>query len=161
MTRNEVVARFLTANRGMVARYLGDLKPSDFDHQPLPGVNSPAWVLGHLVLVERKAIGLLGGKLDPLPEGFEARFATTGKPAGPPTDANDGPELLEEFYATRDALIAAVIAADDATLDAPHPRASALFQTVGEFAAFMAQHTAMHVGQVTVARRSLGYPPVS
>ena len=161
MSRNEVYAQVLTANRGMVARYLGDLKPADFDHQPLPGVNCATWILGHLVLVERKAVGMLGGKLDPLPEGFEARFATTGKPAGEQADTNDGPELLEDFYATRDALIAAVNAADDATLDAPHPRAGVLFKTAGEFAAFMAQHTAMHVGQVTVARRSLGYPPVS
>lgn len=161
MTPNAVYAQALTANKALATRYLGDLAASDFDHQVLPGVNSAAWILGHLILVERKAIGLLGGEVPKVPDGFETRFATTGAPAGDQVHAGDGPDLLARFYATRDTLIACVAAADEATLATPHPRPGAVYRTVGEFAAFMAQHTAMHLGQVTVARRSLGKPPVS
>jgi hypothetical protein len=41
-------------------------------------------------------------------------------------------------------------------LDKPHPR----FSTFGELAAFAPIHIAMHAGQISTIRRSLGRPPL-
>jgi hypothetical protein len=38
----------------------------------------------------------------------------------------------------------------------PHPR----FSTVGDAAAFCSLHVAMHAGQMSMIRRTLGKPPV-
>lgn len=159
---NDVIANGLAANGSFVHRYVDDLKPEEFHHQPMPGVNSAAWVLGHLILTERRTLGAFEGvKLPPLPDGFEANFAQTGKPAGDQHALGDGPELVALFDATRATLVDAVRAAPPEKLAGAPPRNSPFFSTLGEMAAFMGQHTALHVGQVTLIRRSLGYPPVA
>ena len=161
MTRTDAIVQVLTSNKALTHRYMGDLKPADYHHQPLPGVNSAAWILGHLILTERRVTGLLGGEPLPLAAGFEDTFAVTGRPAGDQHDLPDGAKLLEQFYATRDRLLDAVKTCAESKLDEAVPKPSPVYTTVGDLAAFMAQHTAMHLGQVTIIRRSLGYPPVS
>ena len=161
MTRTDAIVQVLTSNKALAHRYFGGLQPADYHHQPLPGVNSAAWILGHLTLTERRVTGLLGGELPDLPAGFDEAFAVTGKPAGDQHELPDGAGLLDHFYATRDRLISAVRGTPDAKLDEPTPKPSPVYTTIGDLAAFMAQHAAMHLGQVTVIRRSLGYPPVS
>lgn len=160
-TVNDVIANGLAASGMLVHRSCDGLKPEEFHHQPLPGVNSAAWVLGHLILTDRRVLGALGAAVPPLPDGFEAKYAQTGKPAGDQRDLGNGEELLTLFDATRAALVDAVREAPPEKLAAAPPRNSPLFSTLGEMAAFMGQHTAIHMGQVTVIRRSLGYPPVT
>lgn len=164
-TANDAIVYNLEVSRKLFDRFLGDLKPADFDHHVAPGTNSAAWVAGHLVLTDRRALGALGvTDLPPLPEGFEAQFPVTRVAA--PTEqahATAGPELVAMFREGRARLIAAAAAAPPDVLDSP-AKVSApipLFQTVGEMVAFMGVHTALHLGQVTVIRRGLGYPPVT
>ncbi|MFO0848730.1 MAG: DinB family protein [Gemmataceae bacterium] len=162
-TPSDALATTLVASQKLFHRYLDDLKPEHFAHQPMPGVNSAAWVVGHLALTDRRMLANRLGVTDlpPLPAGFEERFAATRAAAGTQADLGDSAELVALFDAHRSRLIEAVRAAPvdvlNRPLDAPHP----LFATVGEAAGFMAVHTAMHLGQVTVIRRSLGYPPVA
>ncbi len=163
LTASSAIARGLRANQVLAHRYLDDLKPAEFDHQPFPGVNSAAWVLGHLVLTERRALGALGAELPELPAGFEEKFKVTGQPAPEQGHLGEPAQLLRLFDAHRDALVRAVEAAADTHLSQEinlSSRSAALYPTTGELAAFMGQHTALHLGQVTVIRRSLGYPPV-
>ena len=155
---NEIIANGLAANANLLHRYLDDLKVEDYSHQPLPGANSTAWILGHLVITDRRVIKALGGTPPAVPDGFEARFTQTGKPAESQHDLGHGPDLLTLFDATRSALIDAVRACPAEKLAGPAGRESPMYSTLGELAAFMGQHTAMHVGQVTVVRRSLNYP---
>lgn len=162
-TPSDALASTLIASQKLFHRYLDDLTPEHFARQPIPGVNSTAWVVGHLALTDRRLLANRLGVTDlpPLPAGFEARFATTRAAAGTQSDLGNPAELVALFDAHRLRLIEAVRAAPadvlNRPLDAPHP----LFATVGEAVGFMAVHTAMHLGQVTVIRRSLGYPPVA
>lgn len=162
LTPNAVIADALRANQRFAHRYLDDLKPGEYAHQPFPGVNSAAWVLGHLVLTERRALGALGvTDLPTLPAGFDERFRVTKQAADVQHDLGDPGELLALFDTHRAALIAAVEAAPVEALAAPVPTPGPMYKTAGDVAGFMAQHVAMHMGQVTVIRRNLGYPPVS
>ena len=69
-------------------------------------------------------------------------------------------QILPIFNAHRERLLEVVKEASpahfDRALEKPHP----MFKTLGEYIVFMAAHTAMHVGQITIIRRSLGRPPL-
>ena len=151
----------LEKSQALFHRYLDDLKPAEFEHQPCPGANCAAWVVGHLALVDRRRLTALGAELPPLPVGFEERFAATRAAAGTQGGYGDPKELVALFDRHRDKLIAAVRTADPAKLAAAVPTPHPMFADAGEATAFMGLHTAMHLGQITVIRRMLGYPPVS
>ena len=48
-----------------------------------------------------------------------------------------------------------------ATLQSDPPSASPLFVDRGESLLFLGLHTAMHLGQLSIIRRSLGRPPLA
>ena len=160
-TPNEAIAYSLTASAKLFHRYVDDLKPSDFEHQPSPGVNCAAWIIGHLTLTDlRSLIGLGVTDLPSLPEGFEAKFATTKASANTQFGFGDPIELVKLFDAHRAKLIVTILAAELSKLQEPPAVTSPLFSSRGEAALFMGLHTSMHLGQITIIRRSLGYPPI-
>ena len=159
-TANNTIVFVLKASHARFHTYIDDLKPSEFAHQPFPGVNSVAWILGHLTLTDRRILGLLGAELPPIPDGFETRFKATRRPAEVQTHLGEPTEMISLFDAHRLKLIDAVQRATPEALNTPLPNPIAAAKTVGEAAAFMAVHVALHAGQVTLIRRSLGYPPV-
>jgi uncharacterized damage-inducible protein DinB len=65
--------------------------------------------------------------------------------------------LLEQSF---DALIAAVKRSSPKQLDTAVPKPRPMFKTMGELANFMALHATVHIGQITIIRRSLGRPPI-
>jgi uncharacterized damage-inducible protein DinB len=159
-TVNDVIVFGLKASHARLHMYIDDLKPAEFAHQPFPGVNSIAWILGHLALTDRRILGLLGAELPPLADGFDTPFKTTKQPAIQQTDLGNPADLIATLDAHRTKLIAAVEGATPDVLNKPLPNPVGAAKTVGEAAAFMAVHLAMHAGQITLIRRSLGYPPV-
>jgi uncharacterized damage-inducible protein DinB len=158
----EAIAYALRTSKALFHRYLDDLKPHEFEYQPCPGGNNAAWIVGHLVRTDRRSLGWLGvDNLPAVPDGFEERFSPTRAAAVDQKGYGDPKGLVALFDAHRDRLIAAVLGADESQLREPPPMQSPLFADRGEALLFMALHTAMHLGQVSAIRRSLGYPPVS
>ncbi len=161
MTQSQLIGKFLRGSDVLLARYLDDLTDDECHRQPAPGVNSAAWVMGHLALIDRRALDRLGAESPELPEGFEQKFGATRHPAGDQSHLGDPGELRRLCRDYRARLIAAVESASDEVLGKPLEKPSAIASTVGEFVAFMGQHAALHLGQVTVLRRSLGRAVVS
>jgi uncharacterized damage-inducible protein DinB len=161
-TPNDVIATGLRQTEGLFRRFTADLKPVEWHAQPVPGVNSVAWVVGHLTVIDHKRAAALGAAdLPGLPAGFAERYSQTRKPAEAQTGLDSDDELTRLFLAVRASLTAAVLAASAEQLAEPLPTPGPLFATQGEAALFMGLHAAMHLGQITVIRRLLGYPPVS
>ena len=158
-TANDVLVHNLTATHLMVQRFTADLEPSEFLHRPTEKANCAAWTVGHLALSDRHVIQQLGAELPPLPDGFDAKFSREeGCPqAG---DFGDVKAIVPVFSAHRTRLIDAVRLATPAQLEKPLEKPHPMFKTLGEFISFMSAHTAMHVGQITIIRRSLGRPPM-
>jgi uncharacterized damage-inducible protein DinB len=159
-TPNDVIAHALSCTHLMVNRFTADLQPAEYLHRPAPKANCAAWTIGHLALSDRGALKRMDVQdLPPLPEGFEKRFSRDeGCPqAG---EFGDVSQILPIFNAHRERLLEVVKEASpahfDRALEKPHP----MFKTLGEYIVFMAAHTAMHVGQITIIRRSLGRPPL-
>jgi DinB family protein len=157
---NNMLVYTLTTSQQMINGFLADLTPSDYLHRPVPKANCAAWIVGHLTLTDRRALGRLDVKdLPEIPADFETRFARSEEAAGA---ANFGDvEILKPlFNAHRDRLIAAARSVTPeqlaVVLATPTPR----FKTVGEMLHFMPLHVSMHCGQLSTIRRSLGRPPL-
>ena len=158
-TANETIAFALSAAQKLLHRYVADLSAEEYLHRPAPKANCTAWLIGHLTLSDRGVLKRLGAPLPELPDGFEHRFSRDeGCPqAG---EFGDVAKLTPLFDEHRTRLVAAVRAAPPELLDKPLDKPHPLFNTVGELATFMALHGAMHAGQITIIRRSLGRPPL-
>jgi hypothetical protein len=159
-TANDLLAHSLTASQNMLMRYTEDLTPPEYLHRPTPAANCAAWLLGHLAMTDRRLLSntLKVSDLPPLPEGFDKRFSRDeGCPqAG---DFGDVTILRDIFRQHRERLIAEARRLTDSA-DEPLPKGHPMFKTPREMVNFMALHTAMHAGQITIIRRSLGRPPI-
>lgn len=140
-------------------RFTADLTPQQLLHRPCEGGNCTAWIVGHTALTLRGVIEKLGQTPPALPEGFEQRFSRQND-APQQSDFGDTSIILPLFQQHIEALIAAVEQADDAALAAPTPKPHPMFASLGQLVSFMAAHSNMHAGQITVIRRSMGLPPI-
>ena len=160
MTINDIIVHSLTVSHMVMNRYTADLTPAEYLHRPAPKANCAAWVIGHLTLSERNALRALGAPLPELPAGYEHRFSLA---EGCPTadEFGDVTVLMPLFNEHRTRLMYAVKRATPEQLATPleKPRPP-VFTTAGDLANFMAVHSAMHAGQLTMIRRSLGRPPI-
>jgi uncharacterized damage-inducible protein DinB len=159
-TMNDVLTHSLSTSGMMLGLFCGDLTPAEYLHRPCAGGNCAAWIVGHLVLTERSALKRVGvTELPPLPDGFETRFARD-EAAPKADDYGDVSVLMPLFERHRAMLIDRVKQMPPEALGEPLPKPHPMFSTLGEAVNFIAVHVAMHAGQLTIIRRSLGRPPL-
>jgi hypothetical protein len=161
MTVNEAIAQNLTAAGALLERMTADLAPQDYLHRPCAEANCAAWIVGHLILTERSALKRLGvTDLPPLPEGFETRIPREATAAARASDFGDVTQLVPIFKQHRAMLVEAVKRATPEQLGKPLDKPHPLFSTIGGSVNFMGVHVAMHSGQISTIRRTLGRPPL-
>ncbi len=162
MDANTALITGLRNSLEMLDMFIKDLSPDHMLHRPCDGANCAAWTVGHLVLVDRhfmKQLGVADADLPPLPEGFDKRFSQKEN-APQAADFGDVSGLRDILRENRESFISAVEKMDAARLDEDRGNNHPFFKTVGSTLSFMSAHTAMHAGQITTIRRSLGMPPV-
>ena len=160
MTGNDLLASGYRMGRQLVHTMVDDLTADEFGHQPVPGANCAAWVVGHLAVTARRTAERLGATgLPVLTEEFVARYSVTKKTAGAQTDLGDKAELLQLFDGCVEKLIEAVRTLPTEALSNPPANPSVFASNYGEAVLFGALHVAMHCGQLSTVRRSLGKPP--
>ena len=162
-TPQEAIAYSLRTSKLMFHRFIDDLKPEEFLHRPCLGANCAAWIVGHLTRTDRGQLKAFGAsQLPEVSEAFVEQFAAT-RMAATGTTAEFGPpqELVHLFDLHRDLLIEQTIQMPTQQLTKAAPWASPLFGDWSEALLFMGLHTAMHMGQLSMIRRSLGRPPVA
>jgi hypothetical protein len=161
MTPHDLLAGGYRMGRQLVHMMVNDLTAEEFRHQPVPGANSPAWIVGHLAVTARRTAERLGATgLPELTEEFVGKFSVTKKPAGAQADLAEKAELLSLLDTCVEKLIAAIRALPAEGLANPPANPSPFATNYGEALLFGSLHFAMHSGQLSTIRRSLGKPPV-
>lgn len=164
----------LEASRRHLIQTIDGFQGPHWTHVPGDGIACAAWILGHVVLVDRHVLDTLEiEELAELPEGWEAlhtsRLDDSSLYEFAPTSV-----LLDQFAAHRTALIAAVRALPTSAFDSkidPPPEdrynplcddlASPLFdyRTTGEMIGNMHLYTCQLWGELCIVRQSLGMKP--
>jgi hypothetical protein len=95
MTPNDLLASGIRMSTALVHRMVGDLTPAEFLHQPAPGANCAAWIVGHLATTMNRTLGRLGVEGVPsIPEDVAASFQMTKQPAEKQVGLGDPKDLL-------------------------------------------------------------------
>lgn len=123
------------------------------DRRPASGVNSAAWILGHVTATRRRMVKLLGGAVpeDPAWEKHYARGGP-GNPAHLPWE-----DLLAAFGATDAMLKEALLGVADWDRPTVNP-AIGTEQALEQVLAFLYMHECYHLGQIGVVRKLHGLP---
>src|SRR6516225_560584 len=141
---------------------LAEVPDERMTEQPMPGVNHPAWVLGHLAVVADGISEKLGGKKT-LPTTWPALFASGSKPSATRSLYPSREELLRALEQRYEDLRQRAATASPEQLSQPttSPRAKETLPTFKEFLAFLLTgHVGVHVGQLSSWRRMIGLPPL-
>jgi DinB superfamily len=146
----------------LVHNMCADLTPEEFQHQPVPGANSAAWIVGHLALTAARTAERLGATGVPMPSNeFVARFKVTRQQAGNQVELGSKTELLALLNTAVEKLMEAVQRLKPESLTGPAASTAPPFvKSSGDMMVFGPMHFAMHCGQLSTIRRSLGKPPL-
>jgi len=157
---NDAIVYYLESAKTQLELFTADLKGDEWLARPAPKANCAAWLIGHLVMTERRALTVAGAvDLPSLPDGFEKRFARD-EVAAAANEFGDPTILMPLWSEHRRRLIEVVKTLSPEVLNKPIDKPSPRFKTVGECCAYMALHSTMHAGQITIIRRHLGRPPL-
>ena len=142
---------------------VADIPQGRMAEQPAPGMNHPAWLLGHLAWAADFVPALLGGA-----PGLEAEWAARfGARSRPTADASVYPDKAALLDALRRAHARASEALPRVTpeiLSAQFldPAFRAVMPTVGDgLFHILTTHEATHSGQLSAWRRAAGLPPTT
>ncbi len=147
---------------GYGRRLLNEIPDERMTEQPLPGVNHPAWILGHLALTADGVGEMFGGKRT-LPAAWSTLFGQASQPSSVRSGYPSQSDLLRAFEECHHRLRERAAAAGPELLaqPTPHPRAREAFPTLKELAAFiLTGHIGVHLGQLSSWRRMIGLPPM-
>lgn len=130
--------------------------------QPSGILNHPAWVIGHLAYTCQMIGGAIG--LSPwLPDDFAGRFGTGSVPVSDPSQYESNAIALARLADAQSRITRAVEQLTDAQLDTPFPDESyrPIFPTIRHaLTQVLVAHTANHVGQLSLWRKAMGFPPL-
>ena len=144
----------------MLPTLLEGIADDQLSAQPIAGMNHPAWILGHILVVEQKiARDILGRQLQTtLDANWWDIYGIGSKP-----QADRKIYKAKDFYMRGLSETAAAIAAfvkekTDADLEAPNPdpMLSQAFPTIAVALAVAPTHRAYHSGQLAIWRKAMG-----
>jgi uncharacterized damage-inducible protein DinB len=137
----------------------------DWLHQVHPKANHALWIAGHLGLVDNSMMGRFRPQAVHKPTGWARIFwrgsqVSSESGAYPPES-----EVLAYFRERRERLLSVLDELSEDELRAPAPAAGehsplAGAPSMGHAFLFIASHESLHAGQLTVAHRALGHPPL-
>jgi uncharacterized damage-inducible protein DinB len=162
MDHKERLKRQLIGVRQAIERLLADFRrPEEWTFQVHPACNHALWFAGHMTTIDNFFLSLVApDNVRAMPE-FQAKFGMGSQPTSDPA-AYPAPEVvLAAMRERRAALLAALDEMREEDLGKKTPEGAPDFlpdvASVFELAVW---HEGQHSGQLTVARRALGHPPL-
>ena len=147
---------------GYLRKLIGDIPDERMVEQPLPNVNHPAWILGHLAWSTDRA----RQNLD-LPPEFPAEWTTLfgfgSKPSASRGDYPPRDELVAAVERGFERLREQVASATPEQLGrpSPYPQTKDQLPAVADvLTVLLTGHLGVHLGQLSMWRRMIGLPPL-
>jgi uncharacterized damage-inducible protein DinB len=159
------VISVITHTRNQTLKLVADLSDEQLCIQPAPRTNHPAWVLGHLLLVDLSFLKTIGGPDVPawVDDAFRATYGGKSEPIADKGKYKPKAFYIEKMAAVREQLYARLKTLTPADLAQPHPDPARRerMPTIGQAVVFYGTwHEAYHSGQLSTWRRVQGLPPV-
>jgi uncharacterized damage-inducible protein DinB len=159
----DLLAWALQQSRQQTLQLVADLDNDLLDHQPAPGMNHPAWVLGHLLALDALLLSWL------VPEqgsSIETEWMQTYGPSSAAVSLRDKflpkqvylDRLRETGKRLQTALQGKTVA--DLAREHPKPASRSVFPTLGHVLQYALWHEGYHGGQLSAWRRVQGLPTV-
>jgi hypothetical protein len=139
-----------------------DIAEDRMADQPLPCINHPAWILGHIAFSADVAVGLLGGEKT-LPADWLELFKPGSTLRTARSDYASKTDLLHavEQYFRRARDLAATAASEQLARPSTNPRMKEALPTIKDALSFLfTGHLGVHLGQLSSWRRMIGLPPL-
>jgi hypothetical protein len=143
-------------------QFLSALKtPQDWTHQLFAGANHPLWIVGHLSLVDNNVLGKFFPEKFIDKPGWSEKFGRQSTPSPHAADYPPPEEVLAFFRERRTTLIECVSMMNEADFEKPAPPPKPPFiHEAWQMFLFMTSHEALHMGQLSMARRAMGNAPI-
>jgi hypothetical protein len=162
MTLTERLQRQLQLIRTISERILGSFTtPEQWTHQVHAQANHALWFAGHVGMVDNFLLSLVDPTRVVEKEDYRHRFGMGSRPTANPADYPDPKEVLAFMRERREAVLDVLAGLSDSDLSKPTPEgAPYMMPDIGAVFEAAVWHEALHAGQVTIARRDLGHPPL-
>ena len=142
---------------------MADVPDSELDTQPIPGANTPRWILAHLAICTDYAAKTLGGERA-CPKEWHAAYGPGSNPAAEGLPKPSKEELLAALERGHERVSELTMKADPTAMRETHAIVflkETPLQTVENFIGhLMTSHCGGHVGQLSYWRRSTGRAPL-
>jgi hypothetical protein len=148
--------------RAYLQKLAGDLTDDQLTLRPVPGLNPPAWLLGHLAIANDHTLRMLG-RPNVCPRAWHVDFGPGSTPLKYKGAAPAKRELLDAFETGYQQITEAAKAPDPVKMAAPNPVEFIRrpIPTVGDLVAhLLSTHIAGHVGQLSAWRKAAGLPAI-
>lgn len=136
--------------------------PAEWTHRVHPHANHALWFAGHIGWVDNFMISLMAPERARELPGWSEKFGMGSQPSDKAADYPPVEEVLAYLRERRATLLDVLEPMEDADLDRATPQGTPSFlPDYGSLFQMAAWHEGLHSGQITVARRALGYPNVT
>ena len=157
-----VFQRQLTTARETSERYLTDFKtPEQWTYQVHQQANHALWFAGHMGHTDNFLVSLIAPEKAVVKPGWAEKFGMGSRPTNDPANYPPVDDVLEYMRERRRVVMELLAELSEEDLDKPTPEGAPEFlssyRQVFELAVW---HEGIHVGQLTVARRALGFQPL-
>src|SRR5687767_5839871 len=155
MQAKQVIREALAQAQATVALILDGLSDAEMLTRAVPGMNHPAWQLGHLVASEKWMIEQIKPNSMPtLPPGFEEQYSPKNSQSEDTTGWLDKATLLDLAALQREGTLKVLEELSDAELQKPGPEMlRGMAPTNSALLILVAGHWLNHSGQWTAVRR--------
>lgn len=160
MHAKQVIREALDQAKTTSEMLLNGLSNAEMLTRAVPGMNHPAWQLGHLVASEKWMVEQIKpNSMPPLPPGFRDRYDPKNSQSDESTGWLDKETLLDLAAQQRAGTLKVLDELPDAELEKPGPEMlRGIAPTNSALLLLVAAHWSNHSGQWTAVRRLLGKP---
>jgi uncharacterized damage-inducible protein DinB len=155
---NDTLIRTLDRGRLQILLLVADLPDDQLAVQPAVGMNHPAWVLGHLAILDVITTDALEGHPAQLAPAIRATYGPDSTPTADRARYLPKARLVRNFDDGRLELLNRLGQTEPAVLERTNPNGAlrGAFPTIGHLLQYTLWHDGYHGGQLSAWRRAQG-----